>query len=167
MADVFALMYNFHLWRSKLSVQWSWLLYNLDLYQSQRQSHFTVDSQSVCLGVEPTLWTFRLEFVVSSLWGALSDERPGLPFVSHSLVICLCVHLLFTFFLSHVYHTYIYIYIHYIYIYLSSIYIKMNVCMFVCPVCVPIPFIRLRWNFGELLCARPRSFLNYFFASKH
>jgi hypothetical protein len=24
----------------------------------QRQSHFTVDSQSVCLGVEPTLWTF-------------------------------------------------------------------------------------------------------------
>jgi hypothetical protein len=25
---------------------------------SQSQSHFTADSQSVCLGVEPTLWTF-------------------------------------------------------------------------------------------------------------
>jgi hypothetical protein len=25
-----------------------------------------------------------------------------------------------------------------------SIYIKMNVCMYVCPVCAPIPFIRLR-----------------------
>jgi hypothetical protein len=37
-----------------------------------------------------------LEFVVLSLWGALSDERPGLSFVSHSLVICLCAHLLFT-----------------------------------------------------------------------
>jgi hypothetical protein len=30
-----------------------------------------------------------LEFVVLSLWGAVSDERPGLSFVSHSLVICL------------------------------------------------------------------------------
>ena len=27
---------------------------------------------------------------------------------------------------------------------------------------VPIPFIRLRWNFGELLCARPRRFMNFF-----
>jgi hypothetical protein len=26
----------------------------------------------------------------------------------------------------------------------TSIYIKMNVCMYVCPVCAPIPFIRLR-----------------------
>jgi hypothetical protein len=26
----------------------------------------------------------------------------------------------------------------------STIYIKMNVCMYVCPVCAPIPFIRLR-----------------------
>ena len=41
-----------------------------------------------------------------------------------------------------------------------SIYIKMNVSLFVCPVCVPMPFIRLRWNFRELLCARPRRFLN-------
>jgi hypothetical protein len=52
---------------------------------SQSQSHFTTDSQSVYLGIEPTLWTFEqklflfkslgLEFVVLSLWGALSDER--------------------------------------------------------------------------------------------
>jgi hypothetical protein len=41
--------------------------------------------------------SFGLEFVLLSLWGALSDERPGLSFVSHSLVICLCVHLLLTF----------------------------------------------------------------------
>jgi hypothetical protein len=27
-----------------------------------------------------------LEFVVVSLWGALSDERPGLSFVIHSLI---------------------------------------------------------------------------------
>jgi hypothetical protein len=50
-------------------------------------------SHSVCLGVEPTLWTFDqilllfkclgLEFVVLSLWGALSDERPGLSFVKY------------------------------------------------------------------------------------
>jgi hypothetical protein len=26
--------------------------------ESQSQSHFTADSQSVCLGFEPTLWTF-------------------------------------------------------------------------------------------------------------
>jgi hypothetical protein len=48
-----------------------------------------------------------LEFVVLSLCGSLSDERPGLSFVSHSLVICLCVHLLFTFCLSHIYYIYI------------------------------------------------------------
>jgi hypothetical protein len=56
------------------------------------------------------------EFVVLSLWGALSDSRPGLYFVSNSLVICLRVHLLFTFFsLSILPYTYIciYIYIHY------------------------------------------------------
>jgi hypothetical protein len=35
-----------------------------------------------------------LELVVLSLWCALSDERSGLSFVSHSLGICLCVHLL-------------------------------------------------------------------------
>jgi hypothetical protein len=59
-------------------------------------------SRSVCLGVEPTLWTFDqilLPFqesgsgiFVLSLWGALSDERPGLSFVNHSLVI-VCVYI--------------------------------------------------------------------------
>jgi hypothetical protein len=51
-------------------------------------------SKSVCLGVEPTLWTFHqillsfqclgLKFVVLSLWRALSDERPGLSCVSQA-----------------------------------------------------------------------------------
>jgi hypothetical protein len=59
---------------------------------------------SVCLGVEPvsgrlTRYCFLfkclgLEFVVLSLWGALSDERSGLSFVSRSLVICLCTTIL-------------------------------------------------------------------------
>jgi hypothetical protein len=64
------------------------------------QSHFMADSQYLL--VSSTLrwrltrycFLFRslgLEFVVLSLWGALSDERPGLSFVSHSLVIRLCV----------------------------------------------------------------------------
>jgi hypothetical protein len=53
--------------------------------------------------------SFGLECVVLSLWGALSDERPGLSFVSHSLVICLCVHLLYTF-LSFTQLPYTYIY---------------------------------------------------------
>jgi hypothetical protein len=81
-------------------------------------------SQSVCLGVVPTFGrltrycflfkTLGLKFVVMSLWGALSDERPGLSVVSHSLVICLCVHLLFTF-LSFTHLPYIYNAIHVIY----------------------------------------------------
>jgi hypothetical protein len=112
--------------------------------------HFMADSQSVCLGVEPTLWMFGqvlLPFqvfgseiccLVLSLWGALSHERPGLSFVSHSVVICLCVHLLFTFLsftpsppphththfsLSIYIYTYLYIYIHiYIYTHTYNIY---------------------------------------------
>jgi hypothetical protein len=73
---------------------------------SQSQSHFTAYSQYV-LGSSPlsghlTRYCFLfkslgLEFVVLSLWGALSDGRLGLFFVSQSLVICLCVHLLLTF----------------------------------------------------------------------
>jgi hypothetical protein len=55
------------------------------------------------------LKSLGLEFVVLSLWGALSDERPGLSFVSHSLVICLCVLLLFAF-SSFTHLPYIYIY---------------------------------------------------------
>jgi hypothetical protein len=51
-------------------------------------------SQSVCLGVEPTLGLvtryyflpedFCLKAVVLSLWGALSDERTGLQFAVQS-----------------------------------------------------------------------------------
>jgi hypothetical protein len=52
-------------------------------------SHFTTNSQSVCLGVEPRLglmtgYLFLLKVTVLSIWGALSDERSGLSFVSHS-----------------------------------------------------------------------------------
>jgi hypothetical protein len=46
-------------------------------------------SQSVCLGVEPNLGLLTRDFsfsffsiTVLSLWGALSDERSGLYFVS-------------------------------------------------------------------------------------
>jgi hypothetical protein len=55
------------------------------------QSRFTADSQSVCLGVGSLCGRFTkycflfkssgLEFVVLSLWVALSGERPGLSFV--------------------------------------------------------------------------------------
>jgi hypothetical protein len=46
-------------------------------------------SQSVCLGVEPRLghmirYLFLLKVAVLSIWGALSDERSGLSFASHS-----------------------------------------------------------------------------------
>jgi hypothetical protein len=44
-----------------------------------------------------------LEFVVLSLWGALSDDRLGLSFVSHSPAICLYIYYLH-FCLSHLYH---------------------------------------------------------------
>jgi hypothetical protein len=89
----------------------------------QSQSHFTADSQSVsqsvsqyvlvssplCGRVTRYCFLFKslgLEFVVMSLWGALSDERPGLFFVSHSLVICLCVNLIFLFLcFTHLPHT--------------------------------------------------------------
>jgi hypothetical protein len=92
---------------------------------SQTQSHFTADSQSVsqyvlmssplCGRLTRYCFLFKslgLEFVALSLWGALSDERPGLSFVIHSLVICLRVHLLFTFLsFPRLPYTYIYIYI--------------------------------------------------------
>jgi hypothetical protein len=82
--------------------------------------HFMADSQSVsqyvlvssplCGCLTRYCFLFKclgLEFVVLSLWGALSDERLGLSFVSHSVVISLSVHLLLTFLcftlLSHIY----------------------------------------------------------------
>jgi hypothetical protein len=57
------------------------------------QSHFTADSQYVLVSIplcgRLTRYCFLfkslgLEFVVLSLWGALSDERPGLSFVSQN-----------------------------------------------------------------------------------
>ena len=48
-------------------------------------------SQSVCLGVEPRLglmtrfFFLYMKVTVLFIWGALSDERSGLSFVSHSL----------------------------------------------------------------------------------
>jgi hypothetical protein len=64
--------------------------------------------------VYPDIASFSTDWVwnlLSCLWGAFSDEKPGLSFVSHSLVICLYVHLPFKFLcftlLSYVlYHTY-------------------------------------------------------------
>jgi hypothetical protein len=47
-------------------------------------------SQSVCLGVEPRLGLMTrfffpyMKVTVLSIWGALSDERSGLSFLSHS-----------------------------------------------------------------------------------
>jgi dolichyl-phosphate-mannose--protein O-mannosyl transferase len=80
---------------------------------SQSVSQYVLVSSLLCGCLTKYCFLFKslgLEFVLS-LWGALSDERPGLSFVSHSLVICLCVHLLFAF-LSFTLLPYIYIYIH-------------------------------------------------------
>jgi hypothetical protein len=59
------------------------------------RSYFTTDSQSVCLGVQASLRLVTryyflsecccLNFVVLSLWGALSDERTGLQLAVQSL----------------------------------------------------------------------------------
>jgi hypothetical protein len=92
------------------------------LTRAQSQGHFTAVSQSLRLGIEPTLWTFNqillpllelgLEFVVLSLWGALSDERPGLSFeVTVSSFVCVYIYYLH-FCFSHIYHILIYIYTH-------------------------------------------------------
>jgi hypothetical protein len=56
---------------------------------NKSQSHFAAHSQSLRLGVDPTLWTFDQKLLPFqefgsgiccplSLWSALSDERPGL-----------------------------------------------------------------------------------------
>jgi hypothetical protein len=93
---------------------------------SHSQRHFTAASQPVSMSwcrahfmdVRPDIAFFfltclGLEFVILPLWGALSDERPGLSFVRHSPVICLCVQLLFTFLsFTHLPYAYIYIYIY-------------------------------------------------------
>jgi hypothetical protein len=67
---------------------------------SQSVSQYVLVSSPLCGRLTRYCFLFKslgMEFGVLSLWGALSDERPDLSFVSHSLVICLCVHLLFTF----------------------------------------------------------------------
>jgi hypothetical protein len=75
-------------------------------------SHYVLVSIPLCGRLTRYCFLFKslgLESVVLSLWGALSDERSGLSFVSHSLVICLCVHLLFTFLsFAHLSYTYVY-----------------------------------------------------------
>jgi hypothetical protein len=67
---------------------------------SQPVSQYILVSSRLCGCLTRYCFLFKslgLEFVVMSQWGALSDERPGLSFVSPSVVICLCVHLLLTF----------------------------------------------------------------------
>jgi hypothetical protein len=64
------------------------LTFKVTSSQIQSQSYFTIDGQSVCLGVEPTLGLvtryyflyegFSLKVAVLSLWGAISDERTDL-----------------------------------------------------------------------------------------
>jgi hypothetical protein len=65
----------------------------LEAWHSASESESHCDwqsvSQSVLLGVEPRLgittkYLFWLKVTVLSKWGALSDERSGLSFVSHS-----------------------------------------------------------------------------------
>jgi hypothetical protein len=42
---------------------------------SQNQSHFMADRQSVCLGIEPTLWTFDQIFLDIWYWLIFLDHR--------------------------------------------------------------------------------------------
>jgi hypothetical protein len=70
------------------------------LYGWQWVSLYVLASSSLCGRLTRYCLLFKclgLEFVVLSLQGALSNERPGLSFVNQSLVIWLCVHLLFAF----------------------------------------------------------------------
>jgi hypothetical protein len=72
-----------------------WVRVTLRLTMSQ----YALVSSPLCGCLTRYCFLFKslgLEFVVLSLWGALSDESPSLSFVSHSLVICLCVHFLST-----------------------------------------------------------------------
>jgi hypothetical protein len=71
----------------------------LRLTVSQSVSQYVLVSSPLCGRLTRYCFLFKslgLEFILS-LWGALSDERPSLSFVSHSQVICLCAHLLLTF----------------------------------------------------------------------
>jgi hypothetical protein len=58
-------------------------------------SQYVLVSSPLCGRLTKYCFLFKrlgLQFVVLFLWSALSDERPGLSFVSHSLVIYLCVY---------------------------------------------------------------------------
>jgi hypothetical protein len=87
---------------------------------SQSVSQYVLVSSPLCGHLTRYCFLFKSfgpEFVILSLWGTLYDERASLSLVSHSLVICLFIHLLLSFFLSHIYHIYIHIFytIHIIY----------------------------------------------------
>jgi hypothetical protein len=125
----------------------NWLQESESLYGWQSVSQYALASSPFCGRLIRYYFLFKclgLEFVVLLLWGALFEERPGLSFVSHSLVICLCVHLLFTF-LSFTLLTYIYIYMYmvnvciYIYIH-STIHIRV---LYTRPRLVPARYSRL------------------------
>jgi hypothetical protein len=76
--------------------------------QSQSQSYFTTDGQSVRLGVEPNLGLltreifFFLKLQSCLNWGALSDERSGLSVVSQSTVVSQYLHKIFTYCVIHI-----------------------------------------------------------------
>jgi hypothetical protein len=103
-------------------------------------------SHSVCLGAEPTLWTFDqmflfkslgLEFVVLSVWGALSDERPGLSFKSQSSNLSVCTFTINIF----VFHTFtICIYALFKYNYNYNIYKATFRCCYINTLREPIPW---------------------------
>jgi hypothetical protein len=62
-------------------------------------SQYVLVSSPLCGRLTRYCFLFKslgLEFVVLSLWGTLSDQRPGLSFVNHSLV-CTCTIYIFIF----------------------------------------------------------------------
>jgi hypothetical protein len=77
------------------------------LSQSQSQSHITTDGRSVSMfwcraryGTCDQIFSPLFKVAVLSLWGALSDERSGVSFVSilsmESIVVSQYLHNLFT-----------------------------------------------------------------------
>jgi hypothetical protein len=76
------------------------------------QSYFTTDSQSVSSGVEPNLglltrdiYIFFLKLQSCLIWGALSDDRSGLSFVSllsiQSVVVSVFTYIIYTLCYTH------------------------------------------------------------------
>jgi hypothetical protein len=120
MGDVFTLLK----WQSTLEdLAWCWrselvrVVLLTEVSSSQSHCQYVLVSSPLCGCLTKccflsSVWVWN---VLSCLCGEPSLTR-GLSFVSHSLVICLCVYLLFTFLsfttLPHTY-IYIYTYIHY------------------------------------------------------